>query len=211
MSSTEKPVILMDMDGPLADFDRKFFEACELNGWHIDCTLEEQRHRFATDHIPDEEHRRLARNHVDTTRWFLDLPVVPGAIEGMAYLEEHADVWIVTKPLEVNATCRDDKATWLAGNFGEQWVRKLIITPDKSMVRGHILVDDAPNPDWYPRAEWEPVIYSTSWNGDGSKWANTEDYLYFRFTWDLGAERLIETAEVMQALGFSSFNREAFR
>lgn len=174
-----QPIVLVDMDGPLADFDAEFFAACERNGWAMDCTIEQQRHRFATDHIPDKAHRAAARAHVDSTDWFRHLPVTRGAIEGMAVLAEHADVWICSKPLEANATCRDDKAWWLAKHFGDEWARRLILAPDKSLVYGDLLLDDAPNPDWYLRCTWRPVIFPTPWNGAGSKW----DDIDARWTW----------------------------
>jgi 5'-nucleotidase len=166
------PVFLVDMDGPLADFDRLFFDRCAENGWRLDCTLEEQRHRHATDHLPDRRERRLARQMVHTTRWFLDLPVTPGAQEGLEALAAAGQVWIVTKPLEANPWCRDDKAAWLERSFGEQWVQRLIVAPDKSMIRGDVLLDDAPREDWFAAASWRPVIFSRPWNGAGSRWAD---------------------------------------
>jgi 5'-nucleotidase len=158
------------MDGPLADFDRHFFKRCAESGWLMDCDYAGQVHRFATDHIPDKEHRRLAREMVDSTRWFYDLPVTPGSQEGLEELAQHAEVWVCTKPLEANATCRDDKAAWLARHFGEWWVKRLILAPDKSLVMGDVLLDDAPHPRWFQRAAWTPVIFPMSWNGPGSKW-----------------------------------------
>lgn len=172
--------ILVDQDGPLAGFDRKFFAECDRNGWHLDCTLDGQRHRFATDHVIDREHRKAARDLVDSTRWFLDLPVVEGAVEGLDRLAEIADVWIVTKPLEANPWCRDDKAAWVRRHFGTDWEHRLVITPDKSIVSGDILLDDAPKLDWLPNAEWNPVIYSTPWNGAGSKWAGLPHWSWDR-------------------------------
>lgn len=162
--------MLVDMDGPLADFDRLFFARCAENGWEMDCTLETQTARFATDHIPDRKLRRMARAMIDEAGWFADLPVTPGSVEGLHGLAEHAEVWVCTKPLEANPTCRDDKGRWLARHFGKAWERRLVITPDKSLVAGAVLLDDAPFPEWFDRATWEPVIYPTSWNGAGSKW-----------------------------------------
>lgn len=164
------PVVLVDMDGPLADFDALFFERCAENRWPMDCTLADQRHRFATDHIPNKIHRAAAREMVNTPEWFADLPVTGGAQEGLQHLAEHAEVWICTNPLEANPSCRDEKAAWLVKHFSSEWERRLIITPDKSMVRGDVLLDDAPYLDWFERALWRTVIFPTPWNGAGSKW-----------------------------------------
>lgn len=163
------PTFLLDMDGPMAGFDNRFFDLCDEFGWPYDCTRETQIHRFATDHL-SREHAKLARAEVNRPGWFRSLPVTPGAQEGLPKLARVADVWICTKPLEANPACRDEKAAWLVEHFGREWERRLIITPDKSMVRGDILIDDAPHPDWYERASWLPVIFRMPWNGVGSKW-----------------------------------------
>lgn len=160
--------LLMDMDGPLAGFDARFFAMCDENQWPCDFT---RFHRFATDHLSDE-HARLARIEVNKSGWFRSLPPTPGAQEGLTKLEKYADVWVCTKPLEANPTCRDEKAAWLVEHFGKRWEKKLIVTPDKSMIRGDILLDDAPRPEWYARASWTPVIFTMPWNGEGSQWGD---------------------------------------
>lgn len=185
-----KPTVLLDMDGPLADFDRAFFERCAWNGWEMDCTLATQTHRFATDHIPNRAARAHARRMVDTTGWFASLPVTAGARNGLLSLAEVADVWIVSKPLEANPSCRDEKAEWLRREFGTEWERRLILAADKSMVRGDVLLDDAPHVEWCERATWVPVIFATPWNGAGSKWESLR-----RWTWRDPIERLLDAEE----------------
>lgn len=186
---TGKPVVLVDMDGPLADFDRRFYDLCSERGWPMHSTFETQCHRFATDCMTEKAHAKAARAEVDSSRWFLDLPVVDGAVDGLHKLAEVADVWICTKPLEANATCRDDKAAWLGRHFGERWLPRLILAPDKSMVRGHVLLDDAPKPAWFPLAAWRPVIFPTAWNGSGSEWEGLP-----RWSWVEDPEALLEHA-----------------
>lgn len=165
-----KPTILVDQDGPLSGFDERFWEICASEGIALDCALEEQRHRFATDHIPNKADRERARALVNTSGWFADLPVVDGAIEGLNRLADIADVWICSKPLAANPTCRDEKAAWLARHFGSYWADRLILAPDKSMITGDVLLDDAPKLAWLPRAQWVPVVFTTPWNGPGSNW-----------------------------------------
>lgn len=159
------PTLLLDLDGPLADFDAHFWERCHAEGWAFDIDHpSHQRHRYFTDHIPDRAHRRAARAMVDAPGWFRHLPVTPGAREGVtAFIDAGIDLWVCTKPLEVNPTCRDDKAAWLADHFPEL-VDRLIIAPDKSMVHGDVLLDDAPKLEWFHRATWEPVIFDAPYN-----------------------------------------------
>lgn len=166
-------IILLDMDGPLADFDLHFWERCTADGHQFDVAHPSlQHHRFFTEHIPNRRERSAARQMVDTSGWFRSLPVTPGAIEGVEALRSAGhEVWVCTKPLEVNPTCRDEKAAWLAEHmpFLE---RRLIIAPDKSLIYGDVLLDDAPKMEWLPLALWRPVVFSAPYNGPGSEWAD---------------------------------------
>jgi 5'(3')-deoxyribonucleotidase len=171
------PVLLLDMDGPLAAFDDYGFRLCTDAGLTFDVpTRADQTHRYYTGHLSDND-AKLARLMIDTSRWFLDLPVTEGAVEGVQQLREHFDIWVCTKPLETNPTCRDDKAAWLREHF-PPLERKLIISPDKSLIRGAILLDDAPKLSWIPKATWSPVIFTEPFNGPGSDW---EKYLHWHW------------------------------
>lgn len=182
-----RPVILVDMDGPLAGFDQAFYELCDRLGFEMNSTLETQTERYATGHVVIPAERKFARAIVDSPGWFIRLPVVEGAVEGLNALAEVAEVWICTKPLEVNPTCRDEKGAWLKDHFGSEWEKRMIIAPDKSLVRGAILLDDAPFPEWFERASWNPVVYPTSWNGEGTAWQGLP-----RWTWGDPIDSLLQ-------------------
>lgn len=166
------PTLLLDMDGPLADFDLAFWELCQRTKieMNIESLDDPGRKRFLTDNIVHDKDRRWARNHVDTTPWFEYLPVVAGAKEGVqALLARNVDIWVCTKPLEKNPWCRDDKGRWLRRHF-PMLEDKLIIAPDKSLVRGTALLDDAIKPEWIDRAVWAPIVFSAPYNGEDSQW-----------------------------------------
>jgi len=165
-----KPIVLVDMDGVLADFDAALWNVITEQEIPTNCTRETQRVRFLHDAVSKEDRPRI-RAIVEECGWFRNLPLIPGAREGLRALEDLAEVWICSKPLEPNRTCRDDKANWIEEHLGPRWVDRLILAPDKSLVRGDILLDDAPKPSWYARASWTPVIFPTIWNGSDSKWA----------------------------------------
>lgn len=163
--------LLLDMDGPLADFDRHFYERASAAGYTFDVAGPHvQTARYFTDHIADRRERAEARKMVDAPGWFEGLPVTPGAIEGVAaLLDRGIDVWVCTRPLEANPTCRDAKGAWLREHFPEL-ERRLIIAPDKSLIVGDVLLDDAPKPAWLDRAPWRSIIFAAPFNGRGSAW-----------------------------------------
>jgi 5'-nucleotidase len=182
----------MDMDGPLAAFDDRIYELApqEGFGWKFICSTPCVEHRFATDCVSREDAKDM-RQFINNSRWFRALEPVDGCIDGMNELAKHADVWICTKPLEANVHCRDDKAEWVRKYLGARWERRLIITPDKSLVFGAALVDDAIKPEWMPQAFWSPVVYRMPWNQEGSVWADLPHW-----EWSDGVDRLMELVEV---------------
>lgn len=99
--------------------------------------------------------------------FFLGLEPYDGAIEGLRKLEEKYDVWILTKPSTRNLNCYTEKAKWIYDHFGQDIVDKLIICPDKALLKGDYLIDDKIWSDFegeqlhflsdeYP--DWEAVV-----------------------------------------------------
>lgn len=74
--------------------------------------------------------------------FFLDLDPIEGSIDGMKTLMSKYDVWILTRPSIKNTHCYTEKAEWIKRYFGEDMLEKLILCPDKSLVKGDYLIDD---------------------------------------------------------------------
>ncbi len=74
--------------------------------------------------------------------FFFDLEPIEGAIEGMKNLMTKYDVWILTRPSIKNTNCYTEKAEWIKKYFGEEMLEKLILCPNKSLVKGDYLIDD---------------------------------------------------------------------
>ena len=78
--------------------------------------------------------------------FFRKLEPIEGAIEGINKLSEYYDVWILTKPSVNNPMSYTEKRLWVEDHLGFDWCNKLIICPDKSLMKGHLLIDDRPWP-----------------------------------------------------------------
>ena len=165
--------LLLDMDGPMADFDRHFFDQSVANGWDLDIDdLSMQEHRFLTDHQPSKAHQKAARAAVEGDGWFRALPVVPGAQEGVAeLLSLGVEITVCTKPLEASYSCPSEKFAWIAEHFPDL-VGHVMLAPDKSRAVGNILLDDAIKMAWIPQARWVPVCFTAPFNGAGSEWSS---------------------------------------
>lgn len=173
--------VLLDMDGVLADFDAQLFH---LFGDVLDCTKETQKHRFLTDHLGgDYDQIVKMRATVEAPGWFRELPLIKGAQEAVSIMEEQGrDVWLCSKPLEASESCASEKFAWVAEYF-PSLVGKLILAPNKGMVSGSILVDDAIKPAWLRYANWVPVVYEHPWNASGKHALEDHEGPQGRITW----------------------------
>jgi 5'(3')-deoxyribonucleotidase len=177
--------ILLDMDGVLADFDAQLWDETRLTvAWPEEAFLRGR--RFCTDYLSSNADRALIRRHIESTGFFWRLPVIAGAQEGVAALEDAgADVWVVSKPLTASESCASDKYSWVAEHF-PSLREKVILAPNKSLVQGTILLDDAIKDREEEVAEWAAVHYS---------YAHNLDKVGYKFTWAEGADRLLKIAE----------------
>lgn len=157
-------IVLVDLDGVCAGFDSHFWDRSVENGWEFDIDHpSKQTKRYFTDHIPNKHHRNAARKMVDDSRWFRDLPVIPGAQEGLEELWRCCELWLCSKPLDADPFCMSDKQAWVKKHF-PKLADRLILTGDKSLIVGDLLLDDAPKTKWFQRAQWTPVIYTQPFN-----------------------------------------------
>lgn len=74
--------------------------------------------------------------------FFRKLEPIEGAIEGINKLTEWYDVWILTRPSVHNPLCYTEKRLWVEDHLGFEWCKKLILCPDKSLMKGDLLIDD---------------------------------------------------------------------
>lgn len=74
--------------------------------------------------------------------FFSRLKPIPGALESLKRLEAHYDIYILTRPSIKNIHSYSEKAEWVEKYLGEDYLERLILCPDKSLVKGDFLVDD---------------------------------------------------------------------
>ncbi len=74
--------------------------------------------------------------------FYLNLQPIPGAIEAVKLLRERFDVHILTAPSSCNPLCYTEKRLWVERHFDFAMVEKLIISPNKGLLKGDVLIDD---------------------------------------------------------------------
>ena len=140
-------LILIDQDGVLADFDLAFHAAWEALGHPHTAVLPSERRAFyVRDDYP--EHLRATVEEIYTSQgFFSSLPPIPGAVDAVCELIRLGhDVRICTSPLNQYLHCVPEKYEWVERHLGSEFVARMIVTKDKTLVHGDVLVDDKPKP-----------------------------------------------------------------
>jgi 5'-nucleotidase len=170
--------ILVDQDGVLANYEAgfEFWFRGLFPGY--DVIPYEQRNTFYQEDqygiiYPELKERIEAIPRLNG--FYASLPLIRGAVEGIEKLAESNDVWICTSPKVDNPYCASEKFEWIRRFLREKWVRRTIITKDKTVVKGDYLIDDKPNIQGEYVPEWEQIVYDHPYNRGIEK---------KRFTWD---------------------------
>lgn len=76
--------------------------------------------------------------------FFANLSPISGAIESVKSLiaSDKYDVYVLTAPSPRNPLSYTEKRVWIEKHFGLAFTEKLIICPNKGLLKGDLLVDD---------------------------------------------------------------------
>lgn len=145
------PLLLVDLGDVLADYRLAVCAAMRARG--------------APEHLspPAELHAAL-RSVYRAEGFFRDLPPIPGALEAVReMLAEGIDVRICTAPVSTGH-CLAEKFEWVERYLGREAARKMILAKDKTLVRGDVLIDDAPAITGARAPEWRHIVFDQTYN-----------------------------------------------
>ncbi len=74
--------------------------------------------------------------------FFENLVPLKHAINSVNKLRDRFDVYILTAPSHHNPLCYTEKRLWIEKHFDLEFTEKLIICSNKSLLKGHFLIDD---------------------------------------------------------------------
>jgi len=97
--------------------------------------------------------------------FFKGLPEMAGGVRAVKQLVSSGyDVFICTSPILTSRYCAQEKWEWVREHLGEEWLRRLILTCDKTTVRGDFLIDDKPNITGSQQPLWTQIIFDAPYN-----------------------------------------------
>ena len=167
-SDRRNKVVLVDMDGVIADFELGFQQAFSRTHPDLIPVPLDQRtkHYIGDDYIkynPSITTSELVELFFQPG-FFRNLPVIEGAVQAVRMLEDNYTVFICTSPLRKYKNCVLEKFEWLEEHFGVDLTSKVVLTRDKTLVRGHVLIDDNPDIKGCMNPPWRHVLFSQPYN-----------------------------------------------
>lgn len=163
---SDKPVVLVDMDGVLADFDAELIARIKLRHPHIPLLQTQQSFYFSQDY---PEYEDDIRNLSDEEGFFASLPLIDHAIEGwQRIIDLGYHPRICSSPKHTNPYSESEKIIWLRRHmvpiFGPSIADEAIITKDKHLCDGIALIDDRPEVRSTDEASWQHIIFDRPFN-----------------------------------------------
>lgn len=159
-------IFLSDLDGVGSEWDNHFDWHIQTNWAHVPgIPLKHERMSFNFYDGQPPAVVEAIQAIMDHPGFYAELTPIDGWIDAMRAIKaEGHEVFIVTSPWLTNPTCAQDKLDWVAKHLGEGWRERVIITKDKTLVQGDILVDDKPEIHGVADPTWEHVLFDQPYN-----------------------------------------------
>ncbi|HVO43324.1 MAG TPA: 5'-3'-deoxyribonucleotidase [Aggregatilineales bacterium] len=158
-------LILVDMDGVLADFESAFLQIWRTQQPDkVSIALEDRRGFHLVDDYPGE-YKELIQAIIAAPGFFRSLEPLTGGLEALKTMQDLGhDVLICTSPLENYQYCVPEKYEWVDHYLGQAWVNRIVLTRDKTVINGDVLIDDRPLISGLAVPAWEHVVYDQPYN-----------------------------------------------
>lgn len=164
---SSRPVVLVDQDGVLARWQDMFDHLLRTTLPHIEPIPFEKITSFKTQKFYDEKYKAEIQDMMNTPNYYRNLDPMEGAKDAMNELAEKYDVMICTAPYISNSTCASEKMGWIEEHLGAEWLDRVIITSDKTLVNGDVLIDDKPNITGRSLTpSWKHIVFDAPYNRD---------------------------------------------
>ena len=177
--------ILVDLDGVITDFDGEFLKRWrDRHPEKLYIPMEERTMFYVKDQYPEELKPLVAEILLEPT-FFRDMMPMNGAKEALFEMDQMGlEVFICSSPLSTYWNCVREKYEWVDNHLGPDWVKRIILTKDKTLIKADYLIDDKPVITGVENMPgWEHIVYDRPYNRGVSKrrltWENWKDVLVF--------------------------------
>lgn len=158
-------IILIDMDGVLCKWQEMYDGLLRTHYPHIPIFPFEKVTRFKTQSFYAEEHRAEIAEMMNRPGFYRDLEPMDGAVQALKAMKAAGlQVFLCTAPYLTNKTCASEKMDWVERHLGADWLDRVIITSDKTLVNGDFLIDDKPDITGAMVPSWVHVVFDAPYN-----------------------------------------------
>ena len=105
--------------------------------------------------------------------FFLNLEPLAGAIRAVTKLREAFEVYILTAPSTRNPHSYTEKRLWIEQHFDYAFTKRLILSPNKGLLKGDYLIDDRSSGNGQENFEGKLLQFGTA---TFPNWIAIEDY-----------------------------------
>lgn len=170
-----KEIVLVDMDGVLFDWATGFYrianEMADERGVPLGLPQPQDLTTFYFHEMvqPGDEHTLdIVNAAMCDPRLYAELEPIEGAAQALGEMAELHEVRICSTPEKDNPACAGAKYAAMTEHFGKDWAKRVILTHDKTMVHGRLLIDDKPQIKGLlsPRQSWQQVAFAQPYNVD---------------------------------------------
>ena len=178
-------IVLIDLDGPLADFENEF-----LKIWRDRFSNEfflplEKREQFYLENDYPGDLKDKIRSIKNESGFFTSLQPVKNSIDSVNKMVEMGfEIFICSSGIYDNKNCLTEKKQWVEKYLGKELAKTAIFTKDKTIIRGDYLIDDRPNIKGAVIPEWRQVIFDQPFNKEvknlpriNMDWSNWEEII----------------------------------
>jgi 5'-nucleotidase len=167
-------IILVDQDDVIARYKARFFEIWKKKHPERPQINPYSSHKPYIEELYESKQDRRRIEAIMTKKgFFKSIKPEPGAIKALHEMATLGhQVFICTSPLlyiggrpVMNLNCESEKREWIYKHLkAHRQNLHVIITTDKTLVRGDFLIDDNPSPRGLLKPSWEHILYDRSYN-----------------------------------------------
>lgn len=182
MNNFTSKTILIDQDSVLSNDTKALLLAIAKEFPELPRFLPEEITYWNTEEHFSVEYRTRIVALALRPGFFANLEPITGAIEALKKLLALGyDVRICTAPTKIFDNCVAEKFAWVKQHLWQEFVERIVLTRDKTLVHGDILIEDKPMVDGTCVPRWKHILYDQSYNRHVNKprltWANYQEVL----------------------------------
>lgn len=169
LTGPDRDIVLVDMDAVLTDFDAAFVKKWLTLFPGEPCPVKEAQDAFANrTRLPKRLHEKVTRVYLSPDL-FSGMTPMPGASSALTEMRRCGlEPYICTAPMPGHLTCLTEKHAWVKKHMPRFIHDRLIISMDKTLVKGRWLIDDLPHVRGAIKPDWQQIIFSAPYNASVS-------------------------------------------